>query len=60
MPLDGASDSMMTPAKAIHLRWLGQELFCLLLGPRGFTDDLLLLQALLFGRSGTSICHATH
>ena len=30
--------------KAFHFSWLGSELCCLLLGPPGSTDDLLLLQ----------------
>ena len=46
---------MMAPAKAIRFCRLGPELFRLLLGPRGLTDDLLLLPAVLFGRPGTSI-----
>ena len=34
-PVDRASDSMMARPKAIHLSWLGPELFRLLLGPPG-------------------------
>ena len=33
MPVDRAPDSMTGPHKAIHISWLGQELFRLLLGP---------------------------
>ena len=42
MSVDRASDSMMARPKAIHFSWLGPELFSLLLGPPGSTDDLLL------------------
>ena len=34
-PADRAIDSMMARPKAIHVRWLGPELFRLLLGPSG-------------------------
>ena len=36
--------SVIARPKAIHFSWLGPELFRLLLGPPGSTDDLLLLQ----------------
>ena len=41
-PMDRASDSMMVRLKAIHLSWLGPELFVCCLVLRGSTDDLLL------------------
>ena len=37
MPFGRASDSMMTPAQSFYLIWLEPELYCLLLGPPGFS-----------------------
>ena len=62
MPVDRASDSMMTQPKAIDFSWLGPEAllpFCLV--HWGLTDDILLLHIsrVLFGSPGISNCHVT-